>query len=181
MISLWKEQNICRQTGAIPSYRNYLVLIGFISLLVLAIFTTSVTGQEEEGNNEECTKSSKEENGKPSKERYDKSARTPVQRKISSELLERIQGKENATRQPTTPESKPNKDDQRDNIALVDIKATVTESLLKHIETLGGTVINSFPEFQAIRVKIPVEELETLAELSEIVSIRAADTYQLQR
>ncbi len=181
MFFLWKVLNICRQTDVIRVYSSYLALIVFINLFVLGLLTENVIGQEEHGNDKEFEESSKEESVKPSEKRYDKSSRTPAQKKISSELLDRIHGKQNKTRQPTTPETRSNDDAQPENITLVDIKAEVTESLLLHIETLGGIIINNFPEYQAIRAKIPVKELETLAESSDVESIRAADIYQLQR
>ncbi len=181
MFRLWKVLDDCRQIDAIRLHRSYLVRIVFINLFALGLFTANVIGQEEQGNDKEYEESSKEDSAKPSKERYDKSSRTPAQKKISSELLDRIHGKQNKTRQPTTPETRSNDDAQPENITLVDIKAEVTESLLLHIETLGGVIINNFPEYQAIRAEIPVEELETLAESSDVESIRAADIYQLQR
>ena len=38
----------------------------------------------------------------------------------------------------------------------MDIKADVTDELLHEIGALGGNVINSFPEYHAIRAAVPV-------------------------
>lgn len=55
---------------------------------------------------------------------------------------------------------------------LVDIKAEVTQSLLKGIADLGGAVINSYPEYRAIQAGVPLSEIENLAARKEVAFIR---------
>ena len=65
----------------------------------------------------------------------------------------------------------------------VDIRADVTEAVLDRIRALGGTVINSFPEYRAIRARLPLTALETLAELDAVQSIQPPDrpfTHQMR-
>ena len=57
---------------------------------------------------------------------------------------------------------------------LLDIKADVTEELLRAIETLGGKVINQFPRFRAIRAAVPLSVVEDLAGRAEINFIQPA-------
>ncbi|MEE9250802.1 MAG: S8 family serine peptidase, partial [Alphaproteobacteria bacterium] len=64
---------------------------------------------------------------------------------------------------------------------LVDIKANVTQDLLRKIKEVGGTVVNSFPQHQAIRARIPIQRLESIAESPDARSIRSADEYQLHK
>jgi hypothetical protein len=57
----------------------------------------------------------------------------------------------------------------------VDIKAEVNETVLSRIQALDGKVISSFAQYQAIRARIPIEKIEVLAELPEVISIRPAE------
>ena len=62
-----------------------------------------------------------------------------------------------------------------DGKTTVDITATVTDELLTRIRDLGGTVISSFPQYQAIRATIPADQLETLASMPQVKFIRPAE------
>ena len=64
---------------------------------------------------------------------------------------------------------------------LVDIKGEVTDELIARIEEVGGEVVNSFPQFQAVRARLPIDRLEEVAELDEVRSIRSADQFQLHQ
>ena len=57
----------------------------------------------------------------------------------------------------------------------VDIRADVTPQVLDRIRTLGGTVIDSVPKYRSIRAQLPLDAVETLADLDEIQWIRRAD------
>ena len=57
----------------------------------------------------------------------------------------------------------------------VDIRADVTDAVLERIRALGGTVVNSVPEYRAIRARLPLSALERLAELDAVQSIRPAE------
>jgi hypothetical protein len=57
---------------------------------------------------------------------------------------------------------------------LVDMKANVTDEVLNKIETSGGKVINSFPQYNAIRTKIHLNQLEFLASHPDINFIQSA-------
>ncbi len=105
----------------------------------------------------------------------DKAARTPAQQKISSQLLEavKIYGGELKSREDLKRRSSVKVD--ADGTTLVDIKAQVTEAVLARIEAVGGKIISSFPEYQAIRARIPIDQIEPLAEMSQVISIRPAD------
>jgi hypothetical protein len=104
----------------------------------------------------------------------EKAKRTPVQQKIDTQLLyadKMLHGLPIAEGVPTQRVDL-DKDDQ--SRILVDIKAEVTASLLQYIKTLGGNVINEFPQFQAIRAAIPLENIESLAARSEVKFIQPA-------
>ena len=61
-----------------------------------------------------------------------------------------------------------------DGRVLVDIKADVTPALLDAIVRTGGTVVNSFPAFRAIRAKILAQRVEEIAALGEVRVVRRA-------
>ncbi len=105
----------------------------------------------------------------------DKASRTPAQRKISSQLLYELKRGRADPLFSAVPGLRTNVEVAPDGTTLVDIKAQVTDDLLNRIGALGGSVINSFPRYNAIRARIPLDQVETLAESSDVKSIRPAD------
>ena len=63
----------------------------------------------------------------------------------------------------------------RSELVTVDIRADVTPAVLARIRALGGTVINSVPQYRAIRAVLPLVTVESLASLEAVDSIRPAD------
>ena len=106
-----------------------------------------------------------------------KSQRTPAQRKLSSQLLDAAQQADDAARRQRPSIQAGQAQTARAQVAAVtvDIRADVTEAVLERIRALGGTVVNSVPEYRAIRARLPLTALETLAELDAVQSIRPAD------
>ena len=115
----------------------------------------------------------------------EKSQRTPAQRKISSQLLDSARDAQLAeadgSRQPRGSfASGRQQAADPDSVAelelvTVDIRANVTAGVLARIRSLGGTVINSVPEYRAIRAHIPLAAVESLAALDAVQFIRPAD------
>ena len=58
---------------------------------------------------------------------------------------------------------------------LVDIKASVSTELLEGIVAVGGTVVNSHAQYDAIRARLPLARLETIAGEDAVIRIRPAD------
>src|SRR5262249_15997174 len=63
---------------------------------------------------------------------------------------------------------------EADGRVLVDIDANVTARLLAQIRQSGGTVINSFPRFHAIRALVALDQLEALAGSEDVKFIHRA-------
>ena len=82
----------------------------------------------------------------------EKARRTPVQRKIGSQLLR-----------------------AGDGMVTVDIRSQVTPELLMRIRDLGGTVVNSVERYGTVRAQLPAAGVETVASLQEVRSIRTPD------
>ena len=111
----------------------------------------------------------------------EKATRTPAQRKMSSDLLLNMRGDRGRSLRSEVPELRTSVAVDEAEFTLVDIKAEVTEDLLSRIQDLGGTVVNSHPQYRAIRARIPVQSLESLAESPDASSMRSADEYQLHQ
>jgi subtilisin family serine protease len=105
----------------------------------------------------------------------EKAARTPAQRKLATSLLyaqrealgqAMVQGLGSLRR--TADRARV---DDRGRV-VVDIKGTVTENLLQGISAVGGELISSYPEFGAVRARVPIRRIEELAALAEVRLIR---------
>ncbi len=104
----------------------------------------------------------------------EKSRRTPAQQKIDSQLLyaDKMRRGEPIADGVASLDVKLERDDQ--GRPLVDIKADVTDELLQEIGELGGNVINSFPQYHAIRAAVPLSVIEILAARADIQFIGPA-------
>ena len=86
----------------------------------------------------------------------DKDRRTAAQRKMSSELLDRVL------------------EDPRGEVE-VDLRADVTPELLARIGELGGQLVSAFPGYRAIRAVLPASALEELAESDDVQTLAVAE------
>ena len=111
----------------------------------------------------------------------EKASRTPAQRKISSSLLDMSMKRRGAALMSAVPNLRSTVTVRQDNTTEVDIKGEVSERLLQQIKDLGGTVTNKHPKYKAIRARLPVDQLETLAGSPDVVNIRPPDQYQLHK
>lgn len=92
-----------------------------------------------------------------------KEAMTPVQRKVNTKIIRYLHTKVLRDQVETLPKLQTQIRLTNKNEILTDIKADVTPSLLKHITDNGGTIINKFPQYHAIRALIPITAVETIA------------------
>jgi hypothetical protein len=105
----------------------------------------------------------------------EKAARTPRQRKIGSQLLYAAKQRGGARIAAGVPTLRVELVTDASQRVLVDVTATVTPSLLRAVAAAGGIVVNSFPQYRAVRAWLPLDRLEALAELAEVTTIRPAD------
>jgi hypothetical protein len=105
----------------------------------------------------------------------DKARRTPTEQKIGSSLLRELH-----TRRGNSIAGAPA---LRRSVAVsvdgrveVDIQAAVTADILARIGEAGGSVVASVPRYQAIRARVPLDAIESLAALDEIRFIAPAVT-----
>lgn len=104
----------------------------------------------------------------------EKESRTPAQQKLDSHLviaLKKSRGE--------PPFDKPTSFDpdlavDAEGKVLVDITATVTPALLGQISSSGGQVLSSFEAMKAVRARLPLTQVESLATLPEVTFIAPA-------
>lgn len=104
--------------------------------------------------------------------RDDNAQRTPAQKKISSQLLAEMAARADADGAVLR---RAGVDVDADGRVLVDIDATVTDALLGAIEMTKGIVVNNFPQYDAVRARVPLDQVESLAERTDVRFIRQAD------
>jgi hypothetical protein len=104
----------------------------------------------------------------------EKAARTPAQQKLSSQILDTLKETRTGAVLNAAPDLKAPQLPATDDGVTVDIKADVSAEVLGAIEQLGGRIINNFPESRAIRASLPLENIESLAERSDVQFIKPA-------
>lgn len=104
----------------------------------------------------------------------EKEARTPAQRKLDSQLVYLTKQSRNQPIAKGLTNFRASVLTETDNRVLVDISATVSKDLLDAIAKGGGEVVNQFAAFNAIRARLPIGLLETLAARADVRSIGPA-------
>ena len=101
----------------------------------------------------------------------ERQSRTPAQKKIHSQLL--FASREAAGLVPVPGAEKLHSSlrAESDGRYRVKIMATVTPELLTAIHTMGGTVLNSYPEYRAVYALMPPSKLKTLSARADVVFI----------
>ncbi|MEP6955526.1 MAG: S8 family serine peptidase [Chthoniobacterales bacterium] len=105
----------------------------------------------------------------------EKAARTPVQRKMASQLVFATREQRDGAALRALPTLKSGLQLEKDGRANVDIVAPVTDGLLGAIRAAGGEIINAVPEESAIRALLPVSAAESIAAREDVTFIRPAD------
>ena len=105
----------------------------------------------------------------------EKEGRTPAQQKMDSQLVYATKQNRGQTIALNVPLLRPDVKLNPDGRVLVDLKANVTEPLLRELLKAGGEVVNQHPQFQAVRALVPLAAIESLAALPDVLFIRPAD------
>jgi hypothetical protein len=110
----------------------------------------------------------------------EKSQRTDAQKKIDSALLYAARAANGQPQFPnapglTLPQLSASNLVGADGRVLVDIATTDAAGLAGPIQSLGGSVISSFPAYNAVRASLPVTVLESLSAVPSVKSIRPAE------
>jgi uncharacterized repeat protein (TIGR01451 family) len=107
----------------------------------------------------------------------EKASRTPLQQRVDSQLLAAYrmhQGMPVAQGIAALPAVWTRVRLEPDNLVLVDIRATVSPDLLANLRRLGATVEFASPEYQAVRARIPLAGVESVAALPGVDFVEPA-------
>ncbi len=102
----------------------------------------------------------------------EKLSRSHTQRQIDSQLL--YEFKKNIGLAQGVSTFKTGVEIDPNGGVLVDMQARITDGLREKIERSGGKIINSFSEYNTLRARIPLSEIENLASLDDINFIQPA-------
>jgi hypothetical protein len=104
----------------------------------------------------------------------EKESRTPAQRKINSQLLYELYRLRGEAKLKNVPPDPTGVRIDRNNRALVDVRAEVTPALQKKVQSLGGTIQSTSPQYRSIIAWVPLRKLERLAEDPAVRAIEPA-------
>ncbi len=172
-----RSQKRLRQSAGLPFSRLSLIVMLFIALTV-GIFATPALLERATAQQSIQPDAARQLDdnalGQIAALYEEKALRTPVQQKIDSQLLAELRMNRGEAVARGVQTIKTGIELDLNGKTLVDIDATVTPELLKRIEQSGGEIVNSFPQFRAIRARLPLTALESLAALPEIKFINRA-------
>ena len=104
----------------------------------------------------------------------EKDSRTPAQLKINSRLLYEIYRRRGEAEQKGVPPGPTGVDIDAHGRALVDVRAEATAALQKTIRSRGGVIVTVSSERSSLRARVPLLELERLAEEPAVKFIEPA-------
>ncbi len=111
----------------------------------------------------------------------DKKTRTPAQRKVNSNLLYEARQMRGLPIAAGVPTLQTGIEVGPQGEVVVDITATVTNSVLDTIEKLGGRVIEYFYNYRSIRAEVPLLAVESLAAHPDVQFIQPRQQAMLNR
>lgn len=104
----------------------------------------------------------------------DKVARSPAERKLDSQLVYALREQQRKSAVPGI-SMKSSVRPKADGRLLIDLRATVSPTLLSAIQAGGGTVVSSVPRYQAVRAFASLELCLQLASRPDVRNVRPAD------
>ena len=104
----------------------------------------------------------------------EKAARTPAQRKLSSQLLYAARMRRGLPVAAGVSALRTDVEVDAAGRALVDLRAQVTARLLARLAAVGGEVVSQVPAARALRARLPLDAVEALAGEPEVERIRPA-------
>ena len=105
----------------------------------------------------------------------EKASFTPTEQKMDSQLIFAYKKSQNIPiAGGAVPQMRIGAQADTNGMIQVDITGTVTQNFLKQIMLAGGTIINSFPQYNAVRASVPLAQVENIAALPALRFIRSA-------
>jgi hypothetical protein len=104
----------------------------------------------------------------------DKAARSPVQRRVGSQLLYEARMRRGEPAAPGVPILRTTVELDAGGRALVDVRAQVDDVLLARVDELGGSLVFVHGARGSFRAWLPLDQVEALAESSSVHEVRPA-------
>ncbi len=104
----------------------------------------------------------------------EKASRTPAQLKMDSQLVYALKQSLNQVIAPGVTNLRVFIERDAKGRVKVDVDATITPDLLAFIQSSGGSLISSVPQFQAVRAVLPLSAIEALAGRADVRFVRGA-------
>jgi hypothetical protein len=101
----------------------------------------------------------------------DKRARTPVQRKVDSQLLYAARMRAGRAIAGGLPQIRVTLPLTADNRVMLDVRATVTAAVLDGIRAAGGEVVDTTVRHRHVAVRLPIERVEAIAAIPGVESV----------
>lgn len=98
----------------------------------------------------------------------EKAARTPAQRKVSSQLLHALRQSRGEPAAPGVGPLRTGVSADARGLVLLDVTAEVTAGLLDYVRGEGGEIVASHPRFSALRARFPLARVEALAARADV-------------
>ncbi len=111
----------------------------------------------------------------------DKASRSPVERKIGSDLLYELKRQRRDPLFHLVPALQPRVPRAKSAHIEVDVQASLTGRLLHLVESVGGVVVAVHPRERAARIRVPLSALEEIAALDEVVALHRGETPLTQK
>lgn len=111
----------------------------------------------------------------------EKKSRTPAQRKVDSNMVLQLKRNRGIVMGNGLDTLDLGVNVARNGKMEVDIRADVTDALLAAIRGRGGEIVNSHPQYKAIRARITLEQAESLAAMPEVRFVRPAERFMTNK
>ena len=98
----------------------------------------------------------------------EKRSRSWFQKKLDSQLIYALRQKRLGAVLPGVSALRARVSLEPSGSLLVDVRAQVSPELLDFIKRNGGTVVNSFPRYHAVRAMLPLEATDSLAKRADV-------------
>ncbi len=102
----------------------------------------------------------------------EKESRTPAQRKIDSNILYEIRKRRSGEAVPGVPSLTTGLAVDDHGVLAVDIRAHVTDALLNRLAALEASILDLSPAYRSVAARLPLSEIEALAEMDEVIFIQ---------
>lgn len=104
-----------------------------------------------------------------------KTTRSVAERKLSTDLLVAVAQQQRAPWLGALPALRMEIVPNTDGTVTLDLRADIDAALLARIRDLGGTIVNAHAQYGAARVRLPLDQVPTLAEDAAVRFVRSAD------